>query len=106
MQSKLLLALWNSSRAALVVSVVSGIAGVAIPTHAQPSPGGGQEQITVMAPPFTIHRSQGPKRQYRLLVPERVSASRSVSYADLTLSRPEDARGVQAAYRGNRKAGL
>ena len=90
MRSKLLLTLCNRSATALAVSLVFGIVALAIPVHAQPSVTDDQEQITVSAPPFTVHRTQGPQRQYRLLVPERVSVSRSVSYADLMLSRPAD----------------
>ena len=67
------------------------IAGAAIPAHAQATGPKESEQITIEASPYTIHRSPAPHRQYRLLVPERVSVSRSVSYADLTLSKPADA---------------
>ena len=67
------------------------IAGATIPAHAQATGPKEPEQITIEAPPYTIHRTPGPHRQYRLLVPERVTVSRSVSYADLTLSKPADA---------------
>ena len=81
---------WNGYISAVAVTVVSGLLGFASPAYAQAA-ADEQEQVTVTAPPYTIHRTHGPQRQYRLLVPERVSVSQAVSYADLDLSKPADA---------------
>src|ERR1051326_5270178 len=84
--------LWRSGYIkALVMTCVCGtIAGLAIPAHAQPTAPNGQEQVTVEASPYIVQRSPisgappTPKRE------ERISISRSVSYADLDPSNPAD----------------
>ncbi len=92
MRSKPFLSLGKGYLASVVASfVVVAIAGLANPVHAQSPGADGQGEITVTSPSYTVHRTQGPQRQYRLLLPERVTVSRSVSYADLVLSRPADA---------------
>jgi len=98
MRFKPSLSLPNDYVRALALILSGAVASTAVPVKAQSFSNNGREEITIEASTDSFYRGrnfQRPYRPYSVMQPQALSASRSVSYAGLTLSNPADAAEFQ-----------
>jgi UrcA family protein len=78
-------------RAIAPTLICGAVTSAVVPAQAQSLVQNGREEITIEASTDSIYRGRNFQRAYSVMRPQVLSASRPVSYADLTLSNPMDA---------------